>query len=682
MEELELSSRYAPWILERGFGGMGAAVSPISTAGPNKWPDGPSAPCSREACAALVQACNGPNEEDEPRCIVLLVGGAGNGKSKLAADTVEQVDGVLQGGPSKFARRKYSFDLANGSRLQVVNDATIPPEDKHPTPLLRDLADAILSRDHLLVCVNRGVLISEASASLPDGSPGELTIAKALASWLLDGSATVSQENQLELEILPAGQGGAENYGHARLLLDGSPMAVFHVVYMDQASLLERWSEEQNMPEDPWQRLNVRGVDAIPLLSDERASTPTAFERSLTAASRSFVSVAGEHPLDPVFSNARSLSMDLPARGWCSVMRGAEIISGTQFTYRELWALFAHSLVGPCTAGGLETLARDIETWIDIAQSDVDGSLEALVALGNMRTHMLLFDAGNPSVATSPTKFRHPWPVTTSEALKSLASADPLRQFGPSSGKEYLELADKLARIEDNALPVAELADEDDAVGQYWSDLDARIEAKISEAVNPENDSSSLKGRNALLSWYGRYMYRLVAFARGWPAHCSVVNRWQHAWIDAREGRAILRELEDAILDIIAPLEDRHSEAYFTLMKSRVVGNSRSASVAEIEVQRNHMRVHAEAFGDRLEIAIDPGGSRQGPGKTACTALDFHLLREALSRFQGKGFTDSLELIEPRIERLRASLVSRVLASQESRVRFRFSKLGMGSVTR
>ncbi|WP_089235519.1 hypothetical protein [Tropicimonas sediminicola] len=631
---------------------------------------------------ALVKVCNafcGPND---PRCLVMLVGGAGNGKSKLAADTVAQIDGTLQGERSKFAKRKYCFQLKTGGDLKVINDATIPAEDRCTAPLLRDLAEAISRQDHLLACVNRGVLISEASTEVTDKDMDELLLAKCLANWLLTGEPTELSGNEFQLELAGDARKGSGNYGFAKVRKAGSHIASIHAVYMDQASLLEAWPEGDERMNEPLEPLEVRGSRLIPLLSSERATTSCAFEECLRKVAHAFAADAEVRALDPVLSNAFSLQAEFPARGWCSMMRGAEVISGSQFTYRELWALATHSLVGPSTPGVLDGMSAEIDTWIGAADSDGDGSLEALVALGNMRTHMLLFDAGNPGVASSPTRFRHSWPSTSNEALRSVSLADPLRQFGPSDGKKYLELADRLSRIEDKELPITSLALEEVAVGQYFTELDGRIEAKIAEAVNPENDRSSLKVRNSLLDWYGRYMYRLVAFARGWPAHCSVVHAWQDAWIDARVGRPFRRELEDAILDIVAPVERTNSEAYFTFLKPRVAGNSTDQSVAEIEIPRNRMRVSAEAFGDRIEIMIDPGDIRDGKNRQASTPLDFHLLREAQSRVRGQGFTDSLELIEPRIERLRASLVAKGLAAQEGQHRFRFSKVGMGSVTR
>ena len=116
---------------------------------------------SGAVCDALVQACSRSGGDDEPICISVLVGGAGNGKSKLASDVVSRISGVYVGDKSEFAKRSYEYLLENGSSLIVINDATIPPDAEIRSPLAKDIGNAISQSKHILVCVNRGVLINE-----------------------------------------------------------------------------------------------------------------------------------------------------------------------------------------------------------------------------------------------------------------------------------------------------------------------------------------------------------------------------------------------------------------------------------------------------------------------------------------------------------------------------------------
>ena len=86
------------------------------------------------------------------------------------------------------------------------------------------------------------------------------------------------------------------------------------------------------------------------------------------------------------------MASDLGANSWCSLLRGAEIVSGSHFTYRELWSLFAHSTFGPVTVDGL----GDLSDWISerkalASAGHEEEKVKSLVELGELRTHMLLF---------------------------------------------------------------------------------------------------------------------------------------------------------------------------------------------------------------------------------------------------------------------------------------------------
>ena len=100
-----------------------------------------------------------------------------------------------------------------------------------------------------------------------------------------------------------------------------------------------------------------------------------------------------------------------------------------------------------------------------------------------------------------------------------------------------------------------------------------------------------------------------------------------------------------------------------------------------IALPRNRFEVEARTEGDRVRLEIVQGGHRNG-SPAAVAVLDFHLLREASARSNGHGFTDSLMLIEPRIERIRASMVAFQLSQPVTQHRFRFSHRGKNIETR
>ena len=664
-----MTTVYPPWILERSFGGLGVAVSPKSEKPIGKWPNGPSSPMSQTASNALVTACNGGACTDDPCCMVFLVGGAGNGKSKLAADVVKKINGIFIGEECIFAQRVYSYELASGRFLHVINDATIPPTDQHTRPLVRDLAVALRTGDHLLACINRGVLIGEVSNKETTVDP-ETCLASSIVNWLFTGNNFGDSGTGFHLELLDKAN-TSDHYNAANVYIGKNKCAVIHVVYMDRTSLLETWTNIGHGPENYQSSLPFNNIDITPILSPDRQSRATAFEVCLTGAAKAYKQSTYLDALNPIGANARSLSCQRVARGWCSIMRGAEVIAGTHFTYRDLWALFSHSVVGPITSDGLGTLANWINNRLaQVKSAPREKQILPLLELGTLRTHMLLFDAGWR--LTDPTKQikEYVWPSTVSEALQSTQLADPLRHFGPSGGIEASQLAERLSSIEEGQLPGSMLSSEDDDVAAYWTELDAEIEKVVRDEVDPRNDMSSLKKRNWLLSWYGRYMYRLVGLARGWPAHCTVVDNWQHAWLDANENQRLLSNLEKAILEIVIPSSSGGAETYFTFMQPRVHSGDTALAHTMIALQRNRFEIEARTEGDRIELKISQGGHADGP-PAAVAVLDFHLLREALARSNGHGFTDSLILIEPRIERIRASIVAYQL-SLPNQQRFKF----------
>lgn len=659
---------YPSWILERSFGGLGVAASPFNSVSGGKWPEGPSSPMSSEACRALMLACSA-GDALGPAHMVFLVGGAGNGKSQLAAEVVRNVHGSLKGKAGAFAQRCYEFSLPNGRALKVLNDGTIPPPDKRPLPLLNDIAVSLREKEHFLGCINRGVLIGEQSER-PKLTDDHEKVASDIIYWLLNGY--LRPNDNVESYRISKSDHTVGHYQFAKLRADDKVIAVLHLVYMDSASLLEEWGEPPMM-EHLEEALPTAELRPTPLIDSKRGEVATAFEPCIVELAQKYRCDLKAGSLDPIAANAGSFSSKVVARGWCSMMRGAEILSGTHFSYRELWALSAQTLVGPASSDTLSRLDQHVtENLAKIKAQDFKTIVAGAVALGNLRSHMMLFEAGAAQTDNSASTFD--WPRTINEAIKAVHIADPLKQFGPARGKESTDINDALDGLKDGILPGALLASKDDAVNAYWSSLDARIEEIIQKAIDPDKGSDlELKDRNSLLSWYGRYLYRLVAMVRGWPAYVSVVSAWQNAWLDANQIGRLKATLEDAILEIVAPVSDASHKALFTFLQPRVTQGEPNAPKVLIEIPRNDINMTARVNGDRVDIEIRLRSQRDAHEASAVTSLDFHLLREAIASLKGHGFTDSRLIIEPRIERLRAAMVSAQIRSGGDRNRFHFA---------
>ena len=159
---------------------------------------------------------------------------------------------------------------------------TIPPEDEDDTPLVRDVAEAIRARDHLLACINRGVLIGEISNKELTGSDPIRRLALNIANWLLSGKTPETVIPEVRLELLD--MDSPDHYVAAEIYWRDTKCAVVHVVYMDRASLLEHWTDTGGRPRDYRQGLPSSKIDVTPILSPDRRSRNAAFEGCLTGA--------------------------------------------------------------------------------------------------------------------------------------------------------------------------------------------------------------------------------------------------------------------------------------------------------------------------------------------------------------------------------------------------------------
>ncbi|WP_125182718.1 hypothetical protein [Minwuia thermotolerans] len=671
--------RYPAWLLERSFGGATVAVSPQSRRETGKWPDGPSAPMASEACEALVQACQASTTS--PSCFVFLVGGAGNGKSKLAGDTVRRLGAKRRGERTEFAQRVYEYELGNGGSLRVVNDATIPPPGGQITnALVNDIAVAIDHRENLLACVNRGVLLGE--IAVEHASPGSAShsAAGSIIQILLESDAYPgSTGNDVPISVLFESSSSHETYRYFSVSSGGETIAHCHVVFLDQASVLEPWPAGVATSTGASGAMVPRPLGQRPILERNKAEHGLAtFAQPLSEVARAFLEGCPDEPFDPVRANAVSLASSSVADAWCALLRGAEVMSGTHFTYRELWALSVHSLLGPLPTTRMQALREWVEKRIAGTSSpDQQERLDALVALAKLRSHVALFHAGRPRALVSGLDFD--WPETRNDALAAVYHCDPVRDFGPRDGKDYTDLVERLAGIEDGRFPGYEMALFDNDVKAYWTSFDQALEKEIAAFVSPSRSQDlSLQQRNKVLAWYGSYMFRLVGLAKGWPAHCSLVNQWQVAWRASRgPGSHLLpKQLEESLLSIILPASGDGRDASFPVLRSRVEPVRDDDRAFVVDIQKARFEISASTRGDMVMLDIRHGTT--GSEIAGSTVLDFHLLREAVAKAAGDGFTDSLALIEPRIERIRASLLAFQLGQVDGGHRFRFTGVGDG----
>lgn len=653
---------YPEWIMERSFGGTQVADAPVAGHGSGLWPTGDSAPAARECCDLLVDWCNAGKDPDESM-LVFLVGGAGNGKSYLAKDVVRRLYGKRIGEQGRFARRLYNYSLGNGGRLDVINDATIPPDGQKKARdfLIRDVESVLHRGGNLLACVNRGVLVSELNNRDPQESGGMYELAARLVQWLLEGKDGWKDDScpGWALEVVPT-VAQAGYYKCCRLSGPNGLGAIVHVAFMDQVSLLEPYPSDgckrgagANDPLIPG-RLRL-----APILGNGRMNPPPPAHKVLA----SFFKEAGEsclgqgYPggdLDPVQANLRALCDEEVLRGLCSVLRGAEVISGNHLTYRDLWGIGILAAMGPVVAGDLPASASRIRDLADMARDGSlgpAGRLAAVVELASRRFHMALFAAPLPVIADM--RMREP-SHPTAQAMGSLRMADPLVSL---RGDDAKKVRDKLLLLDEKGFPGKSLAEDDPLFRRAWGPLDQLLEDTLIEWLYCPTDPPGLTERNELLYWYGHYLFRLFALVHGSPGHADLVQEWQEIWNKVQSPpKSLLRGLTQLVFK--PEIEDGLQTTYLPLLSPRVTPfhKGEDGKRVTVKIMPNHYNWALETRGDSIIAKL----VRQGM-QGSCRAelfLDFPLLREAYANSEGDGFTEGAVDVEPRVERLRAEILS------------------------
>lgn len=665
-------SSYPEWIMGRSFGG--ARVADASGAGTTdgSWPRGETAPAAEACCRLLVDACN-ENEPGNESLLVFLVGGAGNGKSFLAREVTNEIHGERLGQRDRFASRTYRYRLKNDKELDVVNDATIPPDKETQCRdyLVRDIERVLENKGNLLACVNRGVLVSELN-NLGDAKVGCLYgIAGKLVRWLLEDTVdTVEGDSDWRLEVQENDKKG-EYYKCCSLAGPDAFQATVHVAFMDQVSLLEpRPTEGYHRVGPPCVPLRPGNVVVAPILSADRASSDLPAHGVLA---RYFEKVLDSVPdcsypggdIDPVHANITALRDSQVLHGLCSVLRGAEIISGSHLTYRDLWGLAVLATTGPVVPGGLSDYAELVK---DLAHRSTDPSAEpvsrllAVVALASRRFHMTLFSASLPAVQGKPPAQSSYPPV---QAMAALAMADPLVSL---RGDIVDKVRDKLLLLDERAGPGARLASEDPLFQKAWGPLDQLLENTLLEWLYEGDEGPGFRERNELLSWYGHYLFRLYAVVHGSPGHAELVNKWQETWNKVHSpGGELTRALKRLLFTSFEPDGGDTFLPLFSPRVAPIVKGDDGKRVA-VRIQSDRYWWSLDTRGDSIIARLNRNDA--GEGARAELVLDFPLLREVFARAEGLGFTDAAIDVEPRVERMRAEILLMEVSCERTGVAF------------
>lgn len=655
-------------ILAHTHGGGSAAVVPGRTPSSVSLPEGGAPAGVTEVLGHLLQAFAHAGGASL-RQWVFLVGGPGNGKSHQLSQFITQllVEGAHQEPPASRVPGRYCDDLVlNSQRLVIVNDATIRPPisagGNQFGHLASDLFRAISSKSYALVNVNRGVLIEELALARTIDPSSPLSD---LLSWLVSHKAPV--ENSTLKAFSTAG-----TYYHTATLSPPDSQVTFrvHVVCMDTLSLLELVPKKDGN--------SISEIDTVvpvcaqyqvmDLLSSDRWQSPAGKLFSAITAPIAFeqqgCSSCSASSLCPFLANVHSLRASPAGLGFLITLRAAEISTGRLFTYRDLWSLAATAVLGPNRTAWT---GSDPCSWVnslfrDASSSDQRIRKRALVELSLQRLHYALFPGKLPSPIFCGLQS---WRLPASPPVPSLANlrlVDPARDVTGDWAEDVHSSMEEWAFQQS---PLERLCQTNSNVNSYCCDLDTLFERELIQWLGGEKIKDAQ--RRDHIRWLGTAYYRMLALTAHWPGKRPLIQEWikVRSYVDAGQSHIIDSDLHSGLQHLLFP-EFRQVNfdraCLLPLFSARVEPvrgplERNTLCVAVPRQGQDAVMLEYATSGDALWLCL-MRSPRDGGGELARLRLDYFSCREAIVSARGYGFTEAGATSMPRVERVRASLVT------------------------
>lgn len=635
---------YISMLWERANGGRDVAAVPDDIG--EGWP-------SVRGAAGVTEALDWLRAATRDRSVarlLFLVGGPGAGKSHASATLVDGLAPIDEL-TTELAHRTYRYEWGD-RELVLVNDATITSDEHEVAPLAAEINDSIQHGKVFLGCVNRGVLVEEASAArrLPS------SIGSAVVTWLQDATPREILREKLVTTI--DGQAGYFRTGLVRV--DGVTRAEIAVVSVDACSLLERTPDVSVLEHDEDVVIEPQPYGIV-RFSERATLNPaetSAGELFQTVASRLEKLVPWTAPdgyLDPFRANVESVTRPAVRNGILNLARAAEIVTGTTFTFRDLWGLIVRSLVGAAPNEGTSTVARErIHSLQPTSPDPVQRFGEAQLT-AQYRFSQAIFGVGldGPSVATDPRAN----PIT-----RRLACVDPVVDMIPGlasdgSGGWATPVVDAFAGPIDSGSPLATLLEsepENGPLAQIVTSFDRTLDKLFVEATGAPRLSDPTRER--LVAWYGRYLTRLYAIAHGITAFRKEVDAWTLAWLMAP---SVPSGLEAQLRTLVRPPRQGWTNSVIPALDSRAEPIVGDMPVPKLGVIGGTFELRTYREGEELFFSV-----LEGIDESPRMRLDFPVIRQAQSCSEGWiGVTEAAESTAPRLERFRSAQLIRTSSS-------------------
>lgn len=595
------------------------------------------------------------------RYMLFLVGAPGNGKSHIASQIQR---GLQEIGPHRSANihhRMHEYQHGSGQQLTIINDATIPPHSNDGamdrSALINDIEVAISDMRVLVANVNRGILYEELQATQSE------SIGRLIIQWLSEPDQSVSDISDWSIDIDAINQKRSDDALKSLTIHSKSlSLSVCIVsVHLDRYSMLEISPKVKNFGETVSGFPEMQNTYKVCRFGDRAIAncenTPVGgllfkfFSESHFPAPP----IAKEVLIDPFAANLENFRGEHFRQGFQNILRASELVSSHKLTYRELWGAISTAMIG----SNSELMKHGLQKWVVDNQPPEEAGrdrLNALVVLANFRTHQTIFGATHVSLRGEGVQTRTPVTILT-------AAIDPARDAKPGWGKTagwascVLEAFHGQAEGESILNAMKELMQRDNDVALESITLfDQQLDEAITQSLDGTSKWLSDTEKQFVVAWYGEYLVRMYALARGIPAFATELEVFTDTWNDAQ--RANLKEVtRTALRTLLLPyyFEDPTSRPVFLpLFNGRtepIVDRTESPKLAvrvdamiKIEIRTQGDAMTLELHAQDLLLSRMP--------------LDFSLMREALACVQNyAGYTEKALSLTPRIERFRSSLL-------------------------
>lgn len=578
---------------------------------------------------------------------LFLAGGPGAGKSDAAGQLVA---GYSKIGPAEDGLAHRTYYYQTGDRQTVlINDATIPSDEHAIHPLVEEINELARSKDHLVACVNRGILVEE-SRGRANKDPWDYSAGDAVVKWL--ASADIGQVGQIwEVET-------KDSLDHIRtgyLKLEGDIVAEVVAVFVDVCSLLER-TPSTNISFDRKDSLTSGSGYKLLDFEDRAIHSPNIFPagdlleqvvRQISSADNSDF----DDDWNPVIANIHSLSSPIVQSSILSLLRAAEVVSGQRFTYREIWGAIVRCLVGGLPEVIDRTdINREFHIYATFEGNEIS-TFQHLQKLAEKRISQSLFGIREDSERQNADIIRNPVTRLTNKI-------DPMRDAlsgHRSDGRDFgwaSPVTDAFAGPAAIGRPLTTLLESlatDNPFHKIVSKFDRKIDHAFSELLNSDSINDAIRFEK--ISWYGAYLGRLYATANGIPAFQREVSLWIESWCIQPN---LPKQIGLGMRTLLRPKQEpgeSSSSSLIPVFDSRttpIIGNQLSPKLA---VQTGDFEMTTFVDAENIFVVLSEHSK-----EIARMPLDYALIREATScSTDHSGMTELTEITAPRLERFRAA---------------------------